>query len=231
MDGRTLHFRLGGINNQNFLMFDEETGSWWQQITGECLFGPLKGKRLDRIPSDEVSLKTWRAEHPGSTAVRFEEERLEDYAKSDWEERIGKLPVNMPVRGDAQARELIVGLEVNGQPAAFPISTIRKQSPINHAVGGAPVLVVVALDGNSVRTFWRTVGDRTLEFYRKPSEEEFILIDDATGSQWNFAGKCLRGPLEGSELRPIQNIKEFWFDWQRYHPRTTLYRAGEALRK
>ena len=23
-----------GINNQNFIMRDEQTGSWWQQVTG-----------------------------------------------------------------------------------------------------------------------------------------------------------------------------------------------------
>ena len=34
VDGRRLHFHLAGINNQNFIMQDEETGTWWQQVTG-----------------------------------------------------------------------------------------------------------------------------------------------------------------------------------------------------
>ena len=34
IDGRKLTFHLAGINNQNFIMRDEETGSWWQQVTG-----------------------------------------------------------------------------------------------------------------------------------------------------------------------------------------------------
>jgi hypothetical protein len=28
VNGRVLHFHLAGINNQNFIMRDEETGSW-----------------------------------------------------------------------------------------------------------------------------------------------------------------------------------------------------------
>ena len=45
LDGRTLHFHLYGINNQNFIMRDEETGSWWQQVTGCALFGLLETDR------------------------------------------------------------------------------------------------------------------------------------------------------------------------------------------
>ena len=31
--GRRLTLHLAGINNQNFLMRDEETGTYWQQIS------------------------------------------------------------------------------------------------------------------------------------------------------------------------------------------------------
>jgi len=34
IDGLRLTFHLAGINNQNFLMRDEETGTYWQQISG-----------------------------------------------------------------------------------------------------------------------------------------------------------------------------------------------------
>jgi len=44
--GRVLHFYLAGINNQNFLMRDRETGTWWQQISGKAIFGKLQGESL-----------------------------------------------------------------------------------------------------------------------------------------------------------------------------------------
>jgi Protein of unknown function (DUF3179) len=53
--GRQLHFHLAGINNQNFIMRDEETGSWWQQVTGEAIQGPLKGQRLRPVFHDELT--------------------------------------------------------------------------------------------------------------------------------------------------------------------------------
>lgn len=64
LDGRTLRFRLIGINNQNFLMEDLETGSWWQQVTGRAISGPLAGRALTPMLHDEVTFGLWRAEHP-----------------------------------------------------------------------------------------------------------------------------------------------------------------------
>ncbi len=43
MDGLRLTFHLAGINNQNFLMRDEETGTYWQQISGVAIFGSAPG--------------------------------------------------------------------------------------------------------------------------------------------------------------------------------------------
>ena len=51
--GRELHFYLAGINNQNFLMRDRETGSWWQQVTGRAIAGELAGSTLELMPNDE----------------------------------------------------------------------------------------------------------------------------------------------------------------------------------
>ncbi len=210
----------------NFLMYDEETGSWWQQISGECLFGPLKGKKLVRIPSDEVTLSTWRAEHPESTAVRFLAGIR--YPESDWEKRISKLPAvaDSKRRTDLPPRELVAGIEFNGASVAFPIETVRAAGPVNHAVGGEPVLVVAGADGNSVRSFFRRLGGNVLVFYKAPGAAEFALIDEATGSRWDFSGRSIDGPLAGRQLARIQNTKDFWFDWQRYNPQTAVYRVG-----
>ncbi|MCP5111655.1 MAG: DUF3179 domain-containing protein [bacterium] len=69
MAGRSLWFRLAGLNNQNFIMEDEETGTWWQQVSGEALRGPFEGERLELVHSDEISLGLWKREHPDSTVL------------------------------------------------------------------------------------------------------------------------------------------------------------------
>ena len=50
IDGLRLTFHLAGINNQNFLMRDEETGTYWQQISGARRFGTARGSQLTWFP-------------------------------------------------------------------------------------------------------------------------------------------------------------------------------------
>ena len=222
VDGRILRFHLAGLNHQNLLMEDEETGSWWQQITGECILGPLRGKRLRRISSDEVTLAIWRSERPESGIVRFDPRYLSQYPASDWERGIEK--IQAPGR-----RELVAGIELGvgskRVSAAYPMAALREHSTVNTQIGGQPVLILVGSDGNSVRSFLRpSVQERTLEFYRRPENADWI--DSVTGSVWSFSGRAMTGPLAGQALEPIQNTKDYWFDWSRYHPGSTLYRVG-----
>ena len=51
-------------------MQDEATGSWWQQITGEAIFGSSKGQRLKPVPHDELSFALWKLEHPYGRVLR-----------------------------------------------------------------------------------------------------------------------------------------------------------------
>ncbi len=53
--GLILSFHLAGINNQNFLMRDDQTGTFWQQISGRAISGPLAGLQLEPVYSDEVT--------------------------------------------------------------------------------------------------------------------------------------------------------------------------------
>src|SRR5215470_14279089 len=49
MDGQTLHFQRRGSYDGLLLIWDEETDSYWQHITGEALHGSSAGKQLHMI--------------------------------------------------------------------------------------------------------------------------------------------------------------------------------------
>ena len=72
VNGQTLKFRLSGINNQNFIMSDEESGSWWQQISGQAIQGPMKGASLVPVDADELTFGTWKRENPNGRVLRPE---------------------------------------------------------------------------------------------------------------------------------------------------------------
>ena len=230
IDGRKLSFHLTGINNQNFLMQDEQTGSWWQQVTGEAVFGPLAGRSLDLVFHDEVSFGLWKKEHPGGRVLRPDDSVPWREFSKDWEAETAKLPVVTPrAPGDPLApRELIAGVRVGGAAKAYPLRLLRRQSPVLDTLAGTPLLLVVADDGRSVRGFERSVDGRELQLFARPGGPPLRLVDAETGSEWTFAGEAVSGPLAGKKMPRVYVLLEYWFDWKAYHPETVIYRAGLA---
>jgi Protein of unknown function (DUF3179) len=224
-----LHFHLAGINNQNFLMRDEETGSYWQQVTGAAIAGPLKGAQLALVSQDELSFALWKKEQPNGTVLAPMPRYAGKYEKATWEKEVAKLPtVIHGTKGTLDDRETIIGVAINGTAQAFPLTKLTAQSPVLlDVVGGEPLMLVLGPDGKSVRVFSRKVADQDREFYGHSaanSSDSWSLVDDTTLSQWNFDGCAVSGEMNGQCLTQITALKDYWFDWQHYHPHSGIYR-------
>jgi hypothetical protein len=225
-----LTFHLAGINNQNFLMRDEETGTYWQQISGAAISGPLKGRRLTLVLSDELTLATWKSEQPQGTVLDDVPEFISDYAKRDWDVRMKRAPtvLNFPEHA-LTARDLMLGIQAFGASRAFLYDRVVKEKLVKDHVGVEPVLLVVGPDDQSVRAFRDRIPgvNGATDFYRITGRPGVQLIDDATGSEWNFQGCATSGKAKVLCLEPIPMLKDYWFDWRNYNPKTTVYGKGE----
>ena len=233
VDGKKLTFHLAGINNQNFIMRDDETGAWWQQVSGEAIHGPLKGKKLTQVYNDELTFALWKRENPQGRVLKPDDRVKQKYEAADWEEQYAKLRVVTPVdpNDKLSPRTLIAGLAVNGRAVAYPLPALEKQRLILHGIGGGAgvtyLFVVLGDDNKSVRAFERTVDGRTLEFFVKADTSPIQLTDAETATTWDFTGKAVSGPLAGKQLKKIVALKDYWFDWKIYHPDTKVYMLGE----
>jgi hypothetical protein len=245
VNGRALHFYLAGINNQNFLMRDKETGTWWQQITGKAVFGPLQGSQLELVLSDELTFGEWRSEFPSGEVLAPVPKYTKEY-DSKWEPEVAKLPVVISFPGtELKSRDVVVGLTVGGVARAYPWESFAKQSPIVDHVNGTPLLLAIGPDGKSFRVFVSRIDGRDAEFFlqanspdsndpdtskdtqkatNKDAQKDWSLIDTATNSQWNFQGCATSGPALGKCLDRIPALKDYWFDWRNYHPDTSIYK-------
>jgi hypothetical protein len=223
-NGRTLHFYLAGINNQNFLMRDKETGTWWQQITGKAIYGPMKGAALELVPSDELTFGEWKSEISDGRVLAAVKKDVKEY-DSNWEPEVAKLPVVISFPGtELKSRDVVVGLEIGGSARAYPWATLLKQSPVVDRVQGTPLLLAVGPDGKSFRAFVSRVDGKDAEFFLQSGTKDWALLDTTTASQWNFQGCATTGPSSGKCLDHIPALKDYWFDWRNYHPDTTIYK-------
>ncbi len=226
VDGRVLTFHLIGINNQNFVMQDAETGSWWQQVSGEAILGPLKGKRLTLLPFDQLTFALWRAESPAGRVLApvAAVAAANRYARADWEQRMTKTPAPASADRQLEPRTLVLGVEVRGAARAYPLAGMNAVGVVLDDIGGTAIAIIRAPDGRSTRVFDRTVDGRPLELIAKANASPFRLADVNTGSEWTFAGVAVSGPLEGRRLERLPFLEEYWFDWKAYHPATDVAR-------
>ena len=229
-----MRFRLTGINNQNFIMQDDRTGSWWQQVTGRAIAGPLRGKRLTLVPHDEVTFGTWKADHPGGRVLKPDAtvEARDDYAPLDWERRMAKTRVvtTLPKKSPFTARTLVVGITVSGRSKAYPLEALRASRVLLDVVGDVPLMLAIGEDGRSVRVFDRRIDGRGHEFVATPSAR-LSLTDIETISEWDFSGRAISGPLAGRTLARIGFLLEYWFDWQTYQPATEVYKPWRPVER
>jgi hypothetical protein len=230
VNGRQLHFQLAGINNQNFIMRDVETGSWWQQVSGEAIQGPLKGQRLETVFHDELTFGLWKREQPNGRVLRPNEQIAQagKYAPANWEQGMTTRPVTTSFAFDKsiEPRALVVGVAIKDVSKAYPFTALLKQQLILDDVAGVPIFVVLGEDKKSIRAFERMVDGRKLEFFIKQDAKAFMIVDAETGSEWDFTGRAFSGPLNGKLLTKVAVLNDYWFDWQTYHPKTLVYELG-----
>jgi len=186
VNGKVLHFYLAGINNQNFLMRDKETGTWWQQITGKAIFGPLKGASLELVPSDELTFGEWKTEVSNAKVLAPVPKYAKEY-DSNWEPEVAKLPVVISFPGtELKSRDVVVGLEIDGASRAHPWNTLVKQSPVIDRVHDTPLLLIVGPDEKSFRVFISRIDAK---------DAEFFLKGDTSSDAQNSAGPSSRSPV------------------------------------
>lgn len=223
INGLALTFHLAGINNQNFLMRDEETGTFWQQISGRAISGPLAGAQLQPVHSDELTFAVWRGESPSGTVLKALPKYAKEYETKDWDVRMEKARtvLDFPNSG-LKSRDLVLGVDAFGASRAYPVPRILSAKVIEDRLGSESILIVGGTDGKSIRVFQAQLDEKAAapEYYMSGDR----LIDSESGSEWNFSGCAVNGSRKGICLRPVDALKDYWFDWRNYHPETTIFK-------
>jgi len=208
VNGRRLTFVVSGMLwGRSLVMMDKETGSLWSHILGKAMSGPLKGTRLEVIPSQIMAWGAWKKNHPDTTVVM-----LRPSARS------GSFSSRMYARHGRE--KFCVGLVQQGQAYHWRFDQLRRQPVVNDTAGGEPILVVFDDASGSADIYSRQIGDQTLRFDRDAGR----LIDTKTRSVWDGSrGVATGGPLAGRRLKRLPAIISFTSAWTRFHPKSDAW--------
>jgi len=205
-------------------MRDEETGSYWQQVTGRAISGPLRGATLELVGTDEVSFSIFREENPNGSVLAPFGTYAKQYAKKDWEQSMKRerTVISFPGTGISD-RELVYGAQIGHASRAYIASDVLQKQVVHDEIGDEPVVLIAGPDGRTVRAFISKVGNREVQFFRE-QKSDWALIDSETGSTWDFRGCAVEGTAKGACLESVGLLRDYWFDWRNYHPDTTVFR-------
>ena len=189
-------------------MQDEETGSWWQQVTGEAIFGPLRGRQArPRCRTTRCRSRSGRTSIPpaGCCCPIPRSSGRREYAPA----RLGRAMTTtptvtaLPADSPLPARTLVVGVEVErGQQGLSARSRARGAGAGRHrgrcadrgrGGRGRPV-------GAGLRS--PRGGQPIASSCWCPAPAGRCSSTSPTGTEWSFAGEALRGPLSGPAADP-----------------------------
>ena len=229
LNGRPLHFEYDSMVNANEVHRDVETGSRWQQSTGKAISGPLKGNTLTMYPFILTTWKEWRTRYPNTTVLKPLPGYLDRFAalrprmKQSRTSAEGAAPAGSFSRDDRlRPLEMIAGLAVGTETMAFPIAALRLVRVVNERVGGVPVVVVHQPSTDTTTAFEAQAKSRLLRFDAANAEAS-ALVDLETHSTWDAYGVCVKGPMKGTQLKPLILVPEFWFAWSQFRPGTRVF--------
>ena len=243
LDGVTYDFGTSGnLRSSDLVMWDRQTESWWQQLTGEAIVGELTGKVLTFLPAPIVSWEDFKAVNTDGKVLSRSTGFSRSYGRNPY---IGYDKVDNPPfllldepDGRLPPKERVVAVTIGDADVAFPFSILERERVVNYSVNGRDLTVffkpgtVSALDRSSIKES-RDVGatgvfdpivDRQKLSFRTDGED---IVDNETGSVWNILGEAVEGPLTGKTLAPIVHANHFWFAWGAFKPDTKIYQ-GES---
>ena len=238
----TLDFGVSGnLRNSDLVMWDRQTESWWQQLTGEGIVGTYAGYQLDFIPAQIVSWGDFKSAFPAVDVLSRDTGHQRSYGRNPYAgyDRAGQSPFLFKGRPDDRLlpMERVVALELDGQRLAFPFLTLEDERAVNYSANGRDIVVLFqpgtasALDQPSIAdsrdvgatgVFEAVLDGQALTL--RPSGDGFA--DDQTGSTWNVLGQAVSGPLAGQSLTPVVHGNHFWFAWAAFAPDVKIYLGG-----
>jgi hypothetical protein len=222
VDGIPETFRLVGMDHFNAMFEDSRTKSWWRQVSGEAITGPLKGKQLDEIPSEQMTLQAWLSRHPDSFILQPDSVFNDQYKGLEKYDE-GKTQGSLERRDSLSWKDKswIVGVSLGLQARAYDWNDLQSRRVINDNLEEIPLLIALENDSATFHVWSRVVPGDTLEFAF--SENFETLIDVNSGSVWDWSGHCAEGIWKGSSLKDVQSYQEYWHSWKTFHPNTSQY--------
>ena len=247
-DGGTYSFSTSGlIYESNRLMYDRETESLWNPLTGRPIVGALVDAAgpgaapwLDAFPVVTTRWGDWLARHPDTLVLDDDTGRGRGYAPGFPHLEYfasGNTAFPVSLRDPRQlTKAWVYGLLLDGTPKAFPLRTVLGEQVVNDRVADREVVLVGEGTGRGIRVTgempsygeMRYFAGGAIRAYERPEGVTFapgpdaLSVIDQDGRAWTVDEDGLVSP-DGEVAPRLYGQLTYWFGWLSAHPTTGLY--------
>jgi len=223
----------GLLMRSNKLMYDRNTDTVWNAITGSPAFGPLASSDivLDLLPVVVVDWASWLEKHPDTSVLSLDTGFSRNYtngaAYSDYFNSTDLMfPSWQQDTALVENKDMVFALRLQGEAKAYPLETIIPERVINDRVGGTNLVIVA--DASPERDFFEPGGAAARAYesdgrhFSAGADKSTLVSED--GRAWRIAEDALIA-ADGERLRRISGHLAYWFGWFGFYPDTLLYGA------
>lgn len=214
INGKEESFRLVGMDYFNAMFEDSETGSWWQQATGEAIAGPLKGQKLEELEALQMSAYTFFRSYPNGLIMEPDPAFLSSYdslGKYELGKSESKLTGTDPFSWNEKS--WVVGIILEGKSKAYDWNALKEKRIIHDEIGGEAIVLLLSSDSQSFVAFKR----RATDFFTWKND----LLTSDLGGTYSYTGKSQ--DLNYPDLERVPAYQEFWHSWRTFRPNSTKY--------
>lgn len=165
IDGKRLTFQVIAVKRRNMVIRDTQTGTLWQQGTGEAIYGAMQGKQLTFLGAQQMKLKDWIADYPDSFIARAKPDAPGGRIPKKVLNHMLKITKNFMAPGETQigtelpSREKIFGLSLGGYDRAYPVSELMKCPIFEDQFGEEIVQIKYNVDTGKIGATLQKTGE------------------------------------------------------------------------
>ncbi len=172
LDGAVHHFSAGGLYNGLVLLIDDETGTYWDHITGVAVHGPLAGVRLETWGIELETAVAAAAGDPGLRVSRSRRHRLLVWLMGIghglWGV-LGRPPPRFPATMaavDPRLGQMTMGLGVvAGEARFYPVKKIGEG--VSDDWDGRKLRLTLTPSGRIPQAVWEDDGTRPFQLFSR----------------------------------------------------------------
>jgi len=243
VDGQRLRFGVSGLlRKSDLVMWDRQSETLWQQISGTGVIGEYAGTELALVPTSIVSFGDFSATHPDGLSLSRETGFGTSYGTNPYtgySSGAGPIPAFFPEELDDRLPPMarVVSVIDDDAVTAYPFSAVSETGLIADQVGDLSIAIfwggatTDALDGQSIANS-EQIGSAIAylaEFEGQPltftPNGDDTFTDAETGTTWNLLGAGISGENEGETLTIAPHRNEFWFAFAGFFPEGKLWES------